>query len=131
MTTESIFNPVDETYTEGRTPEIFAEIRRTLGSNRVPLIFRIIARLPLYLETSWQRYRFAYVLEGKLGRRTKLMLALAISASNNNRPMILETTEALKKEGVTDVEIAELMAVVDVTNGLNKTLKAAQVGYGD
>lgn len=131
MQTESIFGPIEEAQATGRTSEIFAEIKHTLKINRVPMIFRIMARLPLYLETSWHRYRFAYVQEGSLGQRTKLMLALAISASNNNRPMILEMTDKLKQLGTSDLEIAELMAVVDVTNGLNKTLKAAQVNYGD
>lgn len=131
MQTDSVFSPIEEEQAIGRTSEIFAEIKHALKTNRVPMIFRIMARLPLYLETSWQRYRFAYVQEGSLGLRTKLMLALAISASNNNRPMILEMTEKLKLLGTSDLEIAELMAVVDVTNGLNKTLKAAQVNYGD
>jgi hypothetical protein len=32
---------------------------------------------------------------------------------------------------VSDSELAELMAVVDVTNGMNKTLKAASALAGD
>ena len=52
------------------------------------------------------------------------MVALAISASNNNRPMIVESTERLRTLGASDGEIAELMAVVDVVNGMNKACKA-------
>jgi alkylhydroperoxidase/carboxymuconolactone decarboxylase family protein YurZ len=32
----------------------------------------------------------------------------------------------LRRLGVSDAELAELMAVVDASNGMNKTLKAAR-----
>jgi len=131
MAFDAFITPVTEAEASGRVREVFDEIKARLGVSKVPLLFRIIARLPMYLETSWERYKFAFVKEGYLDRKTKWMLALAISASNNNKPMILESTEMLKKLGTTDKQIAELMAVVDVTNGMNKTMKAAQVNFGD
>ena len=88
--------------------------------------YRIIAHIPLYLETTWRRVQFALLEDGHLESRFKWMVSLAISASNNKQ-MILESTERLKAMGTTDAEIAELMAVVDVVNGMNKVLKAAQV----
>jgi hypothetical protein len=51
-------------------------------------------------------------------------------SDNNNQHMVLENTDRLKAMGVSDGEIAELMAVVDLTNGLNKVLRAAQVKPG-
>jgi len=123
--------PVAEADATGRVKEIFEEIKQIRNLEEVPLIFRIMAHIPMYLETSWERIRFALEKDGRLEKRTKWMVALAISASNNNKPMILESTERLKALAVSDQEIAELMAVVDVTNGLNKTLKAAQVNFGE
>ena len=41
--------------------------------------------------------------------------------------MILESTNRLKELGATDTQLAELMAVVDVVNGMNKTLKATGI----
>lgn len=120
----AIVAPVNEEEASKEVRAIFEEIREAYGMPEVPPVFRILARLPLYLETSWQRLRFAFFEDGALGMRTKWMLALAVSASNNNKPMILECTRMLRKHGVSDAEIAELMAVVDVTNGMNKTLKA-------
>ena len=120
----AIVAPVNEEEASKEVRAIFEEIRAAYGMPEVPPVFRILARLPLYLETSWQRLRFAFFEDGALGMRTKWMLALAVSASNNNKPMILECTRMLRKHGVSDAEIAELMAVVDVTNGMNKTLKA-------
>ena len=117
-------NPVAEDAAEGRVKEIFAEIRAVLQVSEVPLFYRIIAHIPLYLETTWRRVRFALFEAGALETRTKWMVALAISASNNNRPMIVESTERLRTLGASDGEIAELMAVVDVVNGMNKASKA-------
>ena len=116
--------PVAEDAAEGRVKEVFAEIRAALQVSEVPLFYRVIAHIPLYLETTWRRVRFALFEAGALEIRTKWMVALAISASNNNRPMIVESTERLRTLGASDEEIAELMAVVDVVNGMNKTLKA-------
>ena len=106
--------PVSEADASGRVRLAFDEIKAQLSVEKVPLLFRIIAHLPLYLETSWERYKFAFVKDGHLDRKTKWMLALAISASNNNKPMILESAAALKKLGTTDKQIDELMAVVDI-----------------
>ena len=119
--------PVTEDTAERQVKEVFAEIKTTLQVSEVPLFYRIIAHIPLYLETTWRRVRFALLEDGALETRTKWMVALAVSASNNNRPMIVESTDRLKELGATDTQLAELMAVVDVVNGMNKALKAVGI----
>lgn len=131
MLREAAIAPINESEASAEVTEIFEDIKRQLDVPKVPLLFRYMAHIPLYLSTSWERFQFAFTRDGKLDRRTKWMLALAVSATNNNKPMILESTHRLKQFGTNDEEIAELMAVVDVANGLNKVLKAAQVNYGD
>ena len=127
MTKNAVIAPVSEEEAKGRVKEIFDDIKSTLGLSEVPLLYRIIAHIPLYLETTWERVQFALLTDGKLDRQTKWMVSLAVSASNNNKPMILESTKQLKEMDTSDAEIAELMAVVDVVNGMNKVLKAAQI----
>lgn len=127
MPTSSAITPISDKSAEGRVKELFDEIRSELDVSEVPTFYRIIAHIPLYLETTWQRVKFALLRDGLLSRKTKWMIGLAVSASNNNRPMILESTDRLKGLGATDQEIAELMAVVDVVNGMNKAMKAAQI----
>lgn len=123
-----LVGPIEEDEAVGEVERVFAEIRSVLGTAEVPHLYRVLARIPLYLETTWRRWRFAFVDEGALGSRTKTMVALAVAASHNNRPMILEASERLKRLGATDSEIAELMAVVDVANGLHAVTKAAGSG---
>lgn len=125
MIANQIVVPLPEKEADAKTRMIFQEIKSAFRVSEVPEIFRVMARFPFYLETSWQRIRFAFFTDGRLDVRTKWMIGLAVSASNNNKSMILESTRMLRALGATDVDLAELMAVVDTTNGLNKTLKAA------
>jgi alkylhydroperoxidase/carboxymuconolactone decarboxylase family protein YurZ len=127
----STVRPVDEAGAMGKVKDIFAEIRSVLNVSTVPALYRIMARIPEYLETSWQRARFALYEDGRIDVKTKVMISLAISATNNNQYMILENTARLKQMGVSNEEVAELMTVVDLTNGLNKVIRAAQVKLGD
>jgi alkylhydroperoxidase/carboxymuconolactone decarboxylase family protein YurZ len=121
---------VEEQAAKGRVKEVFEEIKSVLKVPRVPMIFRIMAHMPEYLESSWQRARITLCDDGHLDARTKRMLSLAVSASNNDPYMIWENTERLKAMGVSDAQIAELMTVVDVTNGINKFVKGFQIEPG-
>ena len=47
------------------------------------------------------------------------MIAVAVSATNNCEYCINAHTAALKRMGVTDAELLELMAVVDLFSGFN------------
>ena len=127
MAGSGVFAPVEEAKLDRGTLAILQDIKATLGLSEVPEIFRIMAHLPLYLDTSWRRFRFAFLESGRIDARTKWMIGLAVSASSNSKPMIAQCTERLKAMGTSDAELAEMMAVVDVTNGLNTALKAAQV----
>jgi alkylhydroperoxidase/carboxymuconolactone decarboxylase family protein YurZ len=122
--------PVSEAVAEGRVKKLFEEIKAVMKVPQVPMIFRLMAHSPDYLETSWQRARTTLLTDTKLDVRTKRMLSLAVSATNNDIYMIQENTTRLKQMGVTDPEIAELMTVVDVTNGLNKVVKGFQIEPG-
>ena len=126
MAGSEVFAPLEEAKIDQGTLAILQDIKSTLGLSKVPEIFRIMACLPLYLETSWRRFHFAFLEDGRIDTRTKWMIGLAVSASSNSKPMIAQCTERLKAMGTSDGEIAEVMAVVDVTNGLNAALKAAQ-----
>jgi AhpD family alkylhydroperoxidase len=64
---------------------------------------------------------------GKLDRKTKEAIALAVSATNNCEYCINAHTAALRRLGFGDEEITELMAVVDLFNGFNKLLDGLKV----
>ena len=64
---------------------------------------------------------------GKLDRRTKEIIALAVSATNNCTYCIDAHTAQLRKLGLGDAEITEVMAVVDLFNGFNKRADGMQL----
>lgn len=57
---------------------------------------------------------------GRLDRRTKEIIALAVSASNGCEYCIDAHDAAVRGLGLGDPEITEIMAVVDLFNGFNR-----------
>ena len=60
---------------------VYDEIKSSFGIPFIPNIFKALAHVPAALEVKWQAYR-TIMLGGKLGRRTKELLAVAVSAVN-------------------------------------------------
>lgn len=106
--------------------EVFADIRRTLGIPMVPNLFKVMAHNPEYLKASWQRVK-VIMGPGLIDRKTKEMIAVAVSATNGCDYCVNAHTAALKSMGIGDAELVELMSVVDLFSGFNKLLECLQV----
>jgi AhpD family alkylhydroperoxidase len=119
---------VDEDGATGVVREVFEDIKRSRGLARVPNFWRAIAHRPEYLKSEWTKLRT--ILEtGSLDRRTKEMIAVAVSATNNCDYCLRSHTDALRALGTTDAEIVELMSVVDFFNGSNAVSSGLRVEY--
>ncbi len=117
---------VEEASATDRVKEIYSDIKKTFGTPFVPNLFKAMANHPAYLETTWARFK-AIMGPGKLDPKTKQVIALAVSATNNCEYCINAHTAALRGMGFGDPEITELMAVVDQFNGFNKFLDGLRV----
>lgn len=117
---------VDEAQATGLVGEVFADIRQTFGMPFVPNLFKVMAHHPAYLKASWERVKVV-MGPGLLERKTKEMIAVAVSAVNGCDYCVSAHTAALKGMGVGDAELVELMAVVDLFSGFNKMLEGLQV----
>ena len=115
-----------ESQAAGEVEAIFAEIRQVFGMPFVPNLFKVMAHNPAYLKASWERVK-VIMGPGLLDRKTKEMIAVAVSAVNGCDYCVLAHTAALKSMGVGDGELVELMAVVDLFSGFNKLLEGLQV----
>ena len=60
---------------------VYDQIRSTMGISFVPNIFKAMAHQPAALGAKWQSYRTT-MLDGKLRRLTKELIAVAVSAVN-------------------------------------------------
>jgi len=117
---------IDESEAVESVVTIYNDIKKTFGMDFVPGMFRAMANNPAYLEASWNRYK-VIMGPGKLDRKTKEIIAVAVSATNGCEYCINAHTAVLKKMGLGDVEITELMAVVDLFSGFNKLLDGLRV----
>lgn len=117
---------IAEAHATGRVKEIYDDIKKTYGMPFVPNAYKAMALYPELLEAQWQKIK-ALRAGKELSAREKELVALAVSATNGCAYCIDAHTAILKRMGVSDRAIVELMAVVDHYNGLNAFLEGLQI----
>ena len=110
----------------GRVKEIYDDIKTTYGIPFVPNAYKAMAVYPEFLEAEWRKIKVLRT-RGELSVREKELIALAVSATNGCDYCIDAHTAILKRMGVSDRAIIELIAVVDHYNGLNVFLEGLQI----
>jgi AhpD family alkylhydroperoxidase len=118
--------PVAEGEATGRVAEIFADIKATKGIDFVPNFWRTIATSPPLLEDTWSRLK-RVMAPGRLDALTKEIIALSVSATNGCAYCTNSHTAAVKKLGLDDEALGELLAVVSLFNSTNALSDAYQV----
>ncbi|MDT7042288.1 carboxymuconolactone decarboxylase family protein [Candidatus Nitronereus thalassa] len=117
---------VEEAEAAPEIQHVYEEVKKTFGVPFVPNIFKAMANHPGYLEVTWSRFK-VIMGPGKLDPKTKQVIALAVSATNNCEYCVNAHSAALKQMGYDDAALTELMAVVDMFNGFNKFLDGLRV----
>lgn len=117
---------VSETQARGKVKKIFTEIKREFALPFVPNLFRAMANDPAYLESNWNRFKLV-MLSGSLDRKTKELLAVAVSTANDCEYCINAHTWMLKQLGVSNAEIAEGLAVVALLTDLNRFVEGRPI----
>ena len=117
---------VSEEDATGLVKEVYDDIKRTRKVERVPNIWRALAVNPEQLRFNWERVK-TLMADGRLDRRTKEIIALAVSITNGCEYCINSHTTALKRLGLDDAALGELVAVVDLFNGMNRVADAYQI----
>jgi len=124
--------PVEESESEGKVASIFADIKATKKLDYVPLMWRTLATSPILLESVWNNLKTlmhpeAIGRESKLDARTREIIALAVSATNACPYCINSHTAALRKQGVDDETLGEVMAIVGLFNMTNSLANGYQI----
>lgn len=110
---------VEEKDANDQVRKVYDDIKQVFGLAFVPNLFKAMAHHPVYLETTWSRVKVV-MGPGTLDRKTKEIIAFAVSATNGCEYCVNAHGAALKGLGLGDVEITEVMAVVDLFNGFNR-----------
>jgi len=111
---------------------IFSDIQRTKGIDFVPNFWRALAINPLLLGTVWQNLKRLMHPEasgqtGALEPRIREIIALAVSATNGCAYCVNSHTAALRKLGVDDRMLGEVLAIVGLFNMTNSLADGLQV----
>ena len=117
---------LQEQEADDRVRKIYEDIKAAFGLSFVPNLFKAMGHHPAYLEASWARVK-EIMGPGRIDRKTKEIIAVAVSATNGCEYCVNAHSAALKRLGVGDVEILEVMAVVDLFNGFNKFAEGLRI----
>ncbi len=117
---------VDENTSDPRVRAIFEDIKATKKIDRVPNIWRALATNPEHLELCWTRLK-AIMRPGRIDLLTKEIIALAVSVTNGCQYCINSHTAAVKKLGLDNEALGEVLAVVGLYNQMNRLADAYQV----
>ena len=124
--------PVSEAAATGKVAEIFADIRKTKQIDFVPNLWRVLATSPDQLELIWTRLKAlmhpeAAGRKSPLDAKTREIIALAVSATNGCAYCVNSHTAALKKLGVDDAGLGEILGIAALFNTTNALADGYQV----
>lgn len=106
--------------------EIAAWAATALGEATVPVLWRVLARNPHYLEATWRK-DVALMAPGALPAHDKRRVALAVTMATRGRYMIEYHAAVLRRAGETDRDLLEILGVVDHYTTLNTLSEAMQI----
>lgn len=124
--------PVDEDEATGRVAAIFTDIKKAKNIDFVPLFWRTIATHPLQLELIWTNLKTLMHPEAvgrcsRLDATTREIIALAVSSTNACSYCINSHTAALRKLGMDQETLGEVLAIVGLFNMTNSLANGYQV----
>ena len=114
---------------EDTPPEVeavFKEIQAFYAVDRVPAVFRWMARDAIFLQGYWGAVREAFT-DGKVDRLTKEVLALAASITAKSDYGVDFHLREARRLGLTDQGLTEAVQVVQLFNTVTKIADALQL----
>jgi AhpD family alkylhydroperoxidase len=107
---------------------VFEEIAALRGIRPAAVnnFWKAMARHPAQMRRIWENMR-AVMTPGALDARTKEMIYLAVSVTNNCEYCIASHGAQARKTGMTEAMFGELMAVVGLANETNRLANGYRV----
>jgi|SRR5208283_1912842 len=109
---------------------VYDDIMATRKTDWINNFWKSIAHDPATLKRTWESIK-QIMAPGALDPLTKEMIYVAVSASNGCEYCIASHTVSARKQGMTDAQFKELMAVVGMANETNRLVKGYQVEIDD
>lgn len=113
---------IDESKAQGQVRELYIRIKDSLGLSHVPNIFQAMAHTPAFLADMLDNH-VKVMSDGTLDRKTKEMIALAVSAVSGCDYCVSVHATIGKKIGLTEPQIAETLALASIMSSHNQFQK--------
>jgi len=111
---------VEESTAAGKVGMIYDDIKKTLGIDFIPNMYKAMSLNPDYLELTWNRVQAVMSKEGKLDKNTKDIIALTVSIMSGSNYCIDIYNGAVSNNGLDDEALTEIYAIIDIYSGLNR-----------
>jgi AhpD family alkylhydroperoxidase len=111
------------------SPEVRAVYDDIMATRKIDWInnfWKVLAHHPPTLKRTWESIK-EIMAPGALDPLVKEMLYIAVSVTNNCEYCIASHTAAARKAGMTDAQLAELLAVVGMANETNRLANGYRV----
>lgn len=105
---------------------VYDDIMATRKTDWVNNFWKALAHDSATLRRTWESIK-QIMAPGALDGLTKEMIYLAVSATNQCPYCVASHTAGARKAGMTDAQLAELMAVVGMANETNRLASGYQV----
>lgn len=106
--------------------EIAVWAEAAMGRPVAPVLWRVLAHNPHYIEATWRKDR-ALMSDGALSAHDKRRTALGVAMAIRGRYLIEYTAAILRHAGDTDRDLLEILGVVDHYTTLNTLSEGMQI----
>jgi AhpD family alkylhydroperoxidase len=115
----------------GRVAEIFADIRKTRGTDFINNFWRAIAIDPDLLERTWLELKAVMLTPGEIDPLTKEMIYIGVSVANGCSYCVHSHTAAATAKGMSATMHGELLSVIALAGKTNQLAESLQVPVDD
>lgn len=118
--------PIEYAAASAEVRAVYDDIMATRNTNWVGNFWKVLAHDPPTLQRIWSNIK-QVMGPGSLDPLTKELLYVAVSASNGCHYCIASHGTAARKQGMTEAQYSELLAIVGLANETNKLVTALGV----
>jgi AhpD family alkylhydroperoxidase len=126
----SLFGLIEYKDASPEVRAVYDDIMATRKTDWINNFWKALAHDPATLKRTWESIK-QIMAPGALDPLTKEMIYVAVSTSNGCEYCIASHTASARKQGMTDAQFKELMAVVGMANETNRLVKGYQVEIDD
>ena len=110
---------IEESAASPEVRSLYEEIKTARNVNWINNFWKVLANHPVTLRRIWENVH-QVMAPGALDPLTKELIYVAVSVTNNCEYCIHSHTAAARAKGLTDAQLAELLAVVGLANETNR-----------